>query len=88
MKKNLIIAFLSVSLIVSVSFGTYQTIRANENEILAVLNEKLAKEMAIKAEQQMRRAEEQMHIAAANAMQAMRQADIANEQLLKSKKLR
>lgn len=85
MNKNIIIALLAITTISSTVYAFYQKAEAEKQETLAIQNEGLAKEMAIKAEQQMKMAEAQMHIAQLNAMRAMEQAQIAQEALGKKK---
>lgn len=81
MKKNLIIGLLTIISVLSISFGYYQKDRADKNELKANENERLAREMMIKAEEQMKMAEQQRRIAEVNAMEAMRQREIAQDEL-------
>lgn len=85
MKKNIIIAFLAITTILSTVYAFYQKGEAEKQGALAIQNERLAREMAIKAEQQMKMAEAQMHIAQLNAMEAREQAQIAREAQKKKK---
>lgn len=78
MKKNLIIGLLTLVAVLSIAYGYYQKDRADENE-------RLAREMMIKAEEQQKLAEQQRRIAEMNMMEAMRQREIAQAELQKIK---
>jgi Tfp pilus assembly protein PilO len=84
MKKNFIIAFLAVTTILSVVYAFYQKAEAEKQEELAIQNERIAREMTIKAEQQMKMAEGEMRKAQLKAMEMM-QAQIALEAQRKKK---
>ena len=88
MKKNIIIAILAITSIMSIIYGRYQKTEALRNEQMAIENARLARELTIQAEKAMQMAREQRDIALANASLAMRQADIANEALMKYNKAR
>mgnify|MGYP001613645252 CR=1 FL=1 len=88
MKKNIIIVILAITSILSVVYGRYQKTEALRNEQMAIENARLAREVTIQAEGAMKLAQEQRDIALANATEAMRQAQIANEALEKSNKAR
>ncbi len=88
MKKNIIIAILAITSIMSIIYGRYQKTEALRNEQMAIENARLARELTIQAEKAMQMAREQREIALANASLAMRQADIANEALMKYNKAR
>ena len=82
MNKNIIIALLTVLLILSVVFGLYQKTEAGKFEALAIENEKIAREVIINAERQMKLAEGHAQMAAT----AVSQLQVALEELQKSKK--
>jgi uncharacterized protein YxeA len=82
MNKNIIIALLTVLLILSVAFGFYQKTEAGKFEALAKENEKMAREVTINAEKQMKLAEEHARMAAT----ALSQLQVALEELKKNKK--
>ena len=81
MKKNIIIAILTITTIMSIIYAFYQETEAEKQKKLAMENQVLA----IKQEH---RAEQQMQLAAVNAMQAMQQVQIVNELLQECKKTR
>jgi len=82
MKKNIIIAILSVLVIVSIAFGLYQKTQAGKFEALAIENEKLAREAAIHAEKQMKLAEQQALL----GVMALEKLQVALAELQNSKK--
>lgn len=82
MNKNIIIALLIVLLILSVSFGFYQKAKAGKFEALAIENEKMARELTINAEKQMKLAEQQALL----GVMALDQLQVALEELKKNKK--
>ena len=85
MNKNIIIALLSVLLILSIAFGFYQKTEAGKFEALAIENEKMAREAAINAEEQMKLAERHRAMAMMSMAEAVKQREIAQEKLEKMK---
>ena len=85
MKKNLIIGLLSLITTLSLSFGFYQKNRADDSELRADENERLAREMMIKAEEQYKQTEQQRRIAEINMVEAIRQREIAEQEIQKRK---
>lgn len=86
MKKNIIIVLLSVLLILSIAFGYYQKTEADKFEALAIENGKIAREASINAEKQMKLAEEQRAMAVMSMAEAVKQREIAQENLEKMKR--
>jgi Tfp pilus assembly protein PilO len=82
MKKNIIIALLSVLLILSIVFGYYQKTEADKFEAQAIENEKMAREAAVNAEKQMMLAQEHAQM----TLRAVDELQVALEELKKSKK--
>lgn len=85
MKIKLIISFLTVISILSLSYGYYQKDRADKNEIKAQENERIANEMKSQAEEAKIIAELQRKRAEENEKEAVMQR-ILVEELLKKKK--
>ncbi len=86
MKKNVIIAILAITTILSTVYAFYEKTEAEKQQALAVENEKLAREMSIKAEEQMKLAEQQLRRTEVSMMEALKQTQIANEALKNCKK--
>ena len=82
MKKNIIIALLSMLLVLSIAFGFYQKTEAGKFEALAIENEKMAREAAINAEKQMMLAQDHAQMTS----KAVSQLQMALEELQKSRK--
>jgi len=85
MKKNLITGVLTLITVLSISFGYYQKNRADESELRANENERLAREMMIRAEDEHKQAELQRRIAETNMVEAIRQREIALQEIQKRK---
>lgn len=85
MKKNLIIGLLVIVSLLSLSYGFVQKRRADEQEAIAVLQEKIAKEATIRAQLSQMEAERQREMALANERRAMEQTAIAIEQTKRKK---
>ena len=78
MKKNLIIGFLTIVSLLSLTYGYFQKERADEQE-------KIANEAMTKAEQNQREAEMQSQLAEKMAQRAKEQQLIAEKVLSESK---
>lgn len=85
MKKNLIIGLLTIVSILSILYGYSQEIRADKSELMAYENAQLANELIAKVEEQTKLAEQQRMIAEVNMVEAMRQREIAEQELQKRK---
>ena len=84
--KNVIIGVLAIVLVVSMSYGSFQKGRADQNELKVIELAQIAREMNIRAEQQMKIAIEQKRIAEMNKLEAMQQKQIAEKAALDKKK--
>lgn len=74
MKKNLIIGFLTILTILSLSFGYYQKERADAQEALAIKNTKLAEHALETAQRNREEAPKQLDRAVEAAKQAQTDA--------------
>jgi hypothetical protein len=79
MKKNLIIGLLTIVSLLSLTYGYFQKIRADEQEAIAIENMKIAKEQKIMAEQNAKEAEIQLRMAFEQTAMAMKALDEANK---------
>ena len=85
MKKNIIIAVLTVTTILSTVYAFSQRAEAKKQEALAVENEKMAMVQAENAHKQMKLAEAQTMMAMQNMMEAVKQKELAEVALKKRK---
>lgn len=81
MTKNIIIAVLAIVLVLSLVFANSQRIEASQQRELAKTLEKKADAAQIQAVMQMTLAVQAKQIADENAMEAMRQRQVAEEVL-------
>jgi len=79
MKKNVIIGLLTIVSLLSLTYGYFQKIRAD-------VQEAIAREALIRAEQSQKEAEMQRAIAELNAHKAMEQAEMAMKNVTDGKK--
>jgi len=86
MKKNLIIGLLTIVSLLSLTYGNFQKIRADQQEAFVIEHSKIAREALIRAEQSQKEAEMQRRIAEANAIRAMEQAEMAMKATAEAKK--
>ena len=85
MKKNIIIAILALTTIMSTVYAFYQQTEAKKMEALAKENERMAAKQADLARQQMILADEQRMIAIRNMEEAHKQRALAEAALKKRK---
>ena len=85
MKKNIIIAILALTTIMSTVYAFYQQTEAKKMEALAKENERMAAKHADLARQQMILADEQRMIAIRNMEEAHKQRALAEAALKKRK---
>ena len=86
MKKNLIIGLLTIVSLLSLTYGYFQKQRADEQEVLATENAKIAREAEIRAQQSQKEAEMQRMIAISNEHRAMEQTAMALKALEEAKR--
>jgi len=86
MKKNLIIGLLTIVSLLSLTYGYFQKIRADQQEAFVIEQSKIAREALIRAEQSQKEAMIQRDIAVMEAHRAMEQSVMAQKAIEDAKR--